>query len=237
MNLVFDLHTHTLVSGHAYSTLQENIAAAQKAGLLAYGFSEHAQAMPGSCSNIYFLNFRILPKEVNGMRLLAGIELNILDYEGNTDGDKRTMENVDYAIASLHTPCIPPGSMVENTAAIIGAMKNPQIKIIGHPDDHRFPLDYDAIVRAAVDTATVLEVNNSSLSPNSFRVNTDVNYLTMLEKCEKYGCPIIVGTDSHYAPYIGDFQHAQALLERVGFPEHLVINTSLEGLDLVLNQK
>lgn len=235
MNIAFDLHTHTLASGHAYSTLQENLAAAKTAGLQAYGFSDHAQAMPGSVQNIYFLNFKVLPKQMDGVYLLGGIELNILDYTGDTDGDDRTMDSVDYAIASLHPPCIAPGSMADSTSAILGAMKNPRINIIGHPDDSRFPLDYDAVVRASLDTGTVLEVNNSSLGANSFRPGARENYTTMLELCVKHGAPIILGSDSHYAGAVGRFDNALALLNQLQFPEHLVLNTKLENLNRVLN--
>ena len=33
MKALIDLHTHTLVSGHAYSTIKENVEAAKLAGL------------------------------------------------------------------------------------------------------------------------------------------------------------------------------------------------------------
>ncbi len=237
MNLLFDLHTHTIMSGHAYSTLQENLVAAKAAGLQAYGFSEHAPNMMGTVTELYFANFKALPQEVDGVKLFAGIELNILDYTGKIDVSERTLNNVHYAIASLHPPCIPMGTKAENTAAIIGAMKIPQVKIIGHPDDGRYPLDYDAIVRAAADTATALEVNNASLRGTALRQNAPENYQTMLELCEKHGVPIILGSDSHYAGLVGQFQGAQAVVEKAGFPEALVLNASMEGLDYVINRK
>ena len=55
-------------------------------------------------------------------------------------------EKLDYAIASLHQPCIKSGTMIpQNTDAYLGAMKNPAIHIIGHPDDSRYPIDYDTL--------------------------------------------------------------------------------------------
>lgn len=237
MNLLFDLHTHTIMSGHAYSTLQENLVAAKAAGLQAYGFSEHAPNMMGTVAELYFANFKALPKEVDGVQLFAGIELNIIDYTGKIDVSERTLNNVQYAIASLHPPCIAMGSKAENTAAIIGAMQIPQVKVIGHPDDGRYPLDYDAIVRAAADTATALEVNNASLRGTAQRLNAPENYQVMLELCEKHNVPVLVSSDSHYATLVGQFDGATAVLEQAGFPERLVLNTSLDGLDYVLNCK
>lgn len=41
MKLLFDLHTHTVASGHAFSTLKENIEEAAAKGLKAMGTSDH----------------------------------------------------------------------------------------------------------------------------------------------------------------------------------------------------
>ena len=57
MKLLFDLHTHTVASGHAFSTLKENIEEAAAKGLKAMGTSDHYSAMPGSAQPIYFTNF------------------------------------------------------------------------------------------------------------------------------------------------------------------------------------
>ena len=54
MKSVVDLHTHTIVSGHAYSTLAEMIDAAQKKGLKLFGVTEHGPKMPGSCHSIHY---------------------------------------------------------------------------------------------------------------------------------------------------------------------------------------
>ena len=59
--IYLDLHTHTIVSGHAYSTLNENIAAAKQHGLKIYGISDHAPKMPGSTHLFYFRNLHVVP--------------------------------------------------------------------------------------------------------------------------------------------------------------------------------
>ena len=74
-------------------------------------------------------------------------------------------------------------------------MKNPYIHIIGHPDDGRFPIDYEKLVRGAKETNTLLEMNNSSLRPGGFRVNTEVNAKEILELCKKEGVYITTGSD------------------------------------------
>ena len=66
MKLLFDLHTHTVASGHAFSTLKENIEEAAAKGLKAMGTSDHYSAMPGSAQPIYFTNFKAIKEKITG---------------------------------------------------------------------------------------------------------------------------------------------------------------------------
>lgn len=236
MNLLFDLHTHTIMSGHAYSSMQENIVAAYEKGLSAYGFSDHAPALKGAPTDLYFENLRILQRRYKEMRVYAGIEGNILDYTGKVDIGEKSYASIDYAIASMHSVCIKPGTLEQNTAGYIGAMQNEYVKIIGHPDDSRFPVDYDELVKAAVFYKVALEVNNSSLLPTSGRKGGRENILTLLDRCRKYGAKIVCGSDAHVSYLVGEFQSTCELLKEIDFPEELVLNTSLDGLDYVINK-
>lgn len=236
MKLVFDLHTHTISSGHAYSSLKENMDCAKEAGLLAYGHSEHAEKMPGSVDNIHFINFKVIPKEYKGMKILGGVEANIMDYNGTIDVQEVYLKKVDYVIASLHTPCIEPATMELNTSAICGAMENPYVKIIGHPDDSRYPLDLDIICKKANETGTLIEINNSSIHPLSTRVNGRENMAKLLMKCQEHGTKVIVNTDSHFCEQVGVFTEATALIEEVGFDKELIVNRSIEGLKYILEK-
>ena len=173
---LLDLHTHTTASGHAYNSLYEMAASASGRGIRIFGSSDHAPAMPGSSHYYHFINFKVLPRTLYGMKLLMGVELNIMDFEGNVDLDQDFLEKLDYSIASLHQPCIKSGTASQNTDAYLGAMKNPAIHIIGHPDDCRFPIDYDTLTAAAREHHKLLEVNNSSLTPLSYRQGVRENY-------------------------------------------------------------
>lgn len=235
MKFLFDLHTHSIVSGHAYSTLKENIEAAKERGLLAYGLSDHSYKMEGACHLINFLNFGIIPEEVSGVKVLMGIELNILDYEGHVDATEVMFERLDYMIASMHINVMKPGSLEENMTALEAVLENPKIKIIGHPDDGRYPLDYDRLAKRAAETNTVLELNDKSLSASSFRINGNENIRNMLEACRKYKTKIIVNSDAHFYCHVGNLERARRLLEEIDFPEDQVINTKLSGLKYVLN--
>lgn len=230
MKDIIDIHTHTIASGHAYNTLYEMAGSASKKGVQVFGCSDHAPNMPGSCDAFHFINFKVIPRDLFGLHLLMGSELNISDYQGGVDLTPFYLEKLDYAIASLHEPCYDSGTVAQNTAAYVGAIENPYITIIGHPDDNRFPCDYDTIVAAAKEHHTLLEVNSSSLHPLSPRPGARKNYDKMLELCKRYRVPVIINSDAHIECRVGDHMRAHAMLEELAFPEELVINTSIEKL-------
>ena len=214
---VLDLHTHTIASGHAYNTLREMAKAASDKGLSVLGITEHAPKMPGTCHSFYFHNLKTVPRELYGIRLLLGSEVNIMDFEGNIDLEERDLKGMDIIIASLHTPCIKPGSVRENTTAYLKAMENPYVNIIGHPDDGRYPVDYRALVEGAKEKGKVLELNNHSLDPKCFRRNARENDLKMLELCEEYAVPVIMGSDAHFDTLIGEFFYGKETSGGSGF--------------------
>ena len=237
MKYLLDIHTHTVASGHAYSTVKENIDYAREAGLALLGISDHAPSMPHATQDFYFANLGILPRRFGGLEVLFGVELNILDYDGNVDLKPRLLKHTDYAIASLHPPCIRPGTVEENTAAIINAIKDPYINIIGHPCDPRYPFDIPAVVKAAEENNVLLEINNSSYNPDSGRRGGEKMTVEMLEECKKRALPVILGSDAHFYSLIGDFSRTFPLLEQAAMPEELIINRSVEELKNFLDKK
>ncbi len=230
MNILVDLHTHTIASGHAYSTMQEMIAAAKSKQLQLFGISDHAPAMPGSAYIYHFQNLRVVPKMVDGMHLMMGVEANIINHKGHIDMSMENLKDMDYVIASMHPPCIKPGTIKENTKATLGAMTHPRINIIGHPDDQRFALDYEALVLAAKENQVLLELNNASLNPQGFRKGAQEISKTILKYCEKYGVQIVLGSDAHVSYDVARFDYALALVEETGFPEELIANLDPDKL-------
>lgn len=224
-----DMHTHTVASGHAYSTVDENARFAAQNGLELLGITDHAPKMPGSTHPLYFLNLRIVPRELYGIRLMMGAELNIIDNTGRTDLKNNMIKKLDYAIASLHVPCIEPMDMDESTQAVIGAIKNPYINIIGHPCDPRYPLDIRAVVTAARDNNTLLEINNSSLDAGNSRAGGEGEILELIKECKRQSLPVILGSDAHFYSYIGGFGNILPLLEEADMPDELIINTSVKA--------
>ena len=228
MKDVLDVHIHTTASTHAYSTFREVIDAAKKKNLELVGIADHAPSVPGSIDKFYFVNFKVIPRNAYGIRIAMGAELNIIDYSGSTDLPAQVLKKLDYAVASLHRECIESGSLAENTAALIGAMKNPHVTIIGHPDNPQFPADLEAVARAAKDNGVLLEVNNSSYLPKGHRIGSAENAKIMLAACKKYGTKIIMGSDAHIELDVGNHELSKKVLAENNFPEELVVNSSVE---------
>ena len=88
MKIALDVHTHTVASGHAYSSLQEMAMTAAAKGIQILGITEHAPGIPGTCDLIYFRNMHVVPRQMYGIESLLGAELNIIDYKGTVDMDE-----------------------------------------------------------------------------------------------------------------------------------------------------
>lgn len=230
----FDIHTHSIASGHGTTdTIADLAKAAFVRGLKMLGISDHAPATPGAAKASYFRSLSYAPKMRCGIQLLYGAELNILSEYGTVDLPDDILSGLDYAIASLHTAACRPGSIMANTNAYIHAMDNPYVKIIGHADDASFPTDYDELVAAAKEKDVLLELNNTSLLPDSYRKNARENCILLLSHCQKYNHKIILTSGSHGRSHLANFACAENLLNEVNFPERLVIRTSEQILNLI----
>lgn len=232
---VIDLHTHTIASGHAYSTMLEMARAGADKKLEMLAITEHGPSLQGSCAELYFHNLKVAPRERFGITVLYGVELNIMDTDGTVDLPDKLLPAMDVCIASLHIPCYAPRSLEENTKACINAMKNPHVNVLGHPDDPRYPIDLRAIVEAAKENHVILEMNNSSLAPTSSRKATEEGYLEFLELCREYDQPIVMDSDAHIDIDVGNHCFVAAIVEKADFPEHLIMNSSVERIKPYLN--
>ncbi len=237
MKILADIHTHTVSSGHAYSTVTENIQAASERGLKIMAMTDHTDGVPGGAHEFHFSNLGALPKEINGVRLLKGAETNIINYEGELDADNELIEGLEFVIASFHPPCIDFADIDKVTHAIEKVMENPYVSMIGHPGDNRYPLHFERVVKKAKETNTLLEINNASLKAGSFRPGVRESLIEILKYCKIYDMPVIIGSDAHYMTAVGNVGESIALLEEVDFPEHLVLNTNPELLMEFISRK
>ncbi len=229
MKIELDVHTHTIASGHAFSTLQEMAQAAAGKGLKLLGITEHSPGVPGSCNPIYFRNLHVVPRQMYGIELLLGAEINILDGEGNLDMDENCMRMLDIRIAGIHSLCYSYGTVDENTHGMVKAGSNPFIHIISHPGDGTAELNFEPIVLAAKEHHTLLEINNSSLKPTRNKPNARENNLSILRLCKRYEVPVILGSDAHISFDIARYDYLYDLLQLTEFPESLIMNRDVKS--------
>lgn len=226
ININLDFHTHTVASGHAYSTLEENIKAAAAAGLNGLAVTDHGPAMPGGPHEIYFMNLRALPTEHLGIKLFRGIEANIIDYEGNLDLPEYPLKNLDFCIASYHEICISPRSEQTHTIGWINVIKNKYVDLLGHPGRGRFPFDVKMVAAACAQYNKAIEINNHTLKKED-----DRDFCRRIAlACKEYRVPVMVNSDAHFTSNIGEFSRSIELLSDVDFPEDLIVNSSLDSL-------
>lgn len=232
-----DMHTHTVASGHAYNTIQEMVDTARERGIQLYGITDHAVTMPGTCGEKYFRDLKNVTRDYyDDIEVCLGVELNIIDYNGRVDMSVDDLREMDVAIASIHnTIGYMSGTIEQNTKALIGAMKNPFINIIGHPDDGRVPVDYESIVKASKEYGTLLELNNNSIE-SKFRLNARENDRLMLEYCKKYSVPVVISSDAHSVKVVARNDSALSLIDEVGLDYELVMNFFPERLRKYLNK-
>ena len=227
IDLRADLHTHTLASGHAYSTIKEMAESAAAKGMELIAMTDHAPAMPGSCQALHFANLRALPRRIEGVIVLRGVELNVLDREGTVDLPENLLANrLDWVIASLHNNVLIPEEGGDYTELYLALAENPLIDMIGHPDSPEYPFDMEAVVPVWAARGKVVELNDHhafDLSPKNRE-----NARRLLSLCARHGAVVAADSDAHTCWDVGRTSRAAALLEETGFPEELILNASAE---------
>ena len=227
--ILADIHTHTLVSGHAYGTIREMAQGAAERGLQLLGFSEHAPGIPGTVDPFYFCNLSVVPRSLYGVEILHGSEINVLN-DGTLSLEQKWIDKLDYALAGIHCQCYENAGRERNTWNLIQCMKHEKVRLVSHPDDDHTPLDYLKLVQAAKEYHVALEVNNSSLVNEEERWNCRENYRTMCRYCEEYRVPVVVSSDAHDPSWVGEVSLAMAFLEELHFDKSLILNTDKERL-------
>lgn len=224
MNLFIDLHMHTHASAHAYSSAFEYIMEAKRKNMLAIAITDHGPALDDSPHKWHFLNLYAIPERVDGIRILKGIEANIFK-DGSIDCDNLMSEKLDFVMAGFHdavySPCY---DVTKNTDCLIKVINNPSVKIIVHPGNPKFPVNYRAIATEAARNNVALEINSGSAVA---RKGSSANCREIIEEVKSANGYVSVGSDAHYCSQMGNFEHALKLLEMQKFPEKKIINSSL----------
>ena len=137
---------------------------------------------------------RRLDRSMDGIRVLAGAEVNI-NRDGTLDIDDDTLVELDVVGVAVHSHFGLPRA--EMTARIVRAMRNPHADILFHPTgrvlERREPydVDMDAVIAAAKETGTVLELD---AYPDRLDLRDE-----HVRRAIAAGVPIVVDSDAHSA--------------------------------------
>ncbi|MCL2387389.1 MAG: phosphatase, partial [Defluviitaleaceae bacterium] len=192
----------------------------------------------GGAHIYHFSNLWSLPEIINGVRVFKGAECNIMNINGDLDLSTSLLAKMEYVIASLHRGVFPPSNKDTHTRAIIAAMEsNQNMHILGHPGDFWFDIDVEGVVEAAARTRTIIEINNQSLNPESYRFKGTEVFLEILHHCKKYKVPVLASSDAHFSTYVGELSRARELIEASQIDEKQVLNTSKERFLAAIQRK
>ena len=222
-----DLHTHTCASTHAFSTIKENCRYASRYGLRGIAMTDHMTAMEDSPHEWHFHNMSCLPRAISGVYVLKGVELNVIDSEGNVDMKESLLKKMEWCVASMHRTVLDGSDRDANTRAYLKLCENPYIDVIGHPTTDAFPYDMEKCLKAFKEYGKLPEVNESSIVTKD---GSRRNCIEMLKICKKYEIPVAVDTDAHYCELVGMVTESEKLIEELGFPIRLVENASWENI-------
>jgi DNA polymerase (family 10) len=222
-----DLHCHTTLSD-GRNTLAEMAAAARERGYSYLAITDHS-ATHGFGNDVQADALLRRVEEIAAynaehgtrrFRLLAGSEVNIAP-DGGLDYDDDVLERLDWVIASVHTSF----RMKKQTMTdrIVEAVRNPLVSCLGHPSGRMllrrepYDLDIEAIVGAAAEAGTMIEINGN---PNRRDLN-DHNARLAAEA----GVPIVCNTDAHRTSTLANMAYAVATARRAGLTAGQVANT------------
>jgi putative hydrolase len=252
MQIIADLHTHTLSATHAFNTLDEMAAKAAALGYAALAITDHGPAMPDAPHMWHFANQTALPLVLHGVAMMYGAEANVMDTNGGLDFAQSRLRALDWVVASIHSPCIP-GLLTEKEAtrlwlaAVFGwafahfpareprgvclwlaVAENPYVDCIGHSEQQNYRYDYDLVTKAFAKNHKVVELNGNSVN---VRRDGIPNMKLLLAACLKNGCHIALDTDAHSTTQLqGNMPPLLAMLEEMQFPQELVVNATRQNL-------
>jgi len=219
----FDLHVHTLASGHAFNTIWEVASYAKKNRIEVIGITDHGPSMEGAPHLGYFEMLTRLPERVESVRIIPGCEANVIDLEGNIDLPMAIQKELNLIMIGLHkrTP-FPEGTNIkQNTEALIQAIQKNRVHIIAHPYRLDFPIDIERVYKVGKKYRVLFELNLSLLVLYGDSKELLKQTFLMLNLIRANNDKVVVASDAHIVTEIGD----NSVLKKLGIdlPDDLVL--------------
>jgi DNA polymerase (family 10) len=220
-----DLHTHsTWTDGLA--TIEQMAQAAKKRGLKYIAVTDHSQrvrmvnGLDPARVRKQWAEINVLNKKLKGIKVLKGIEVDILE-RGGLDLPDDVLAEAEWVVASLHYGQNQPKEQITRRA--IEALQNPHVCAIGHPTGRMllkrkpYEIDLDAVLRAARDNGKMMELN-----AHPMRLDLDD---VACATAKNLGVPIVISTDAHRAEGLDAMRYGVIQARRGGLTKKDVANT------------
>jgi DNA polymerase (family 10) len=220
-----DCHMHTTTSD-GKNSIEEMARAAKDKGYSYIAITEHSQSLKiagGLDEKALAAHLRRIDeanRRVNGIRILKGIEVDILG-DGTLDLKNDILKECEVVIASVHSRFNL--SEKEMTERIIRGIKNRQVNILGHPtgrlilEREPYRIDLKEIIKVAVDEGVIMEIN---ANPRRLDLN-DIH----ARMAKEMGAKLIINTDAHSIAQLGLMKYGVFTARRGWLEKEDVINT------------
>ena len=234
-DILADLHTHTLFSKHAYSTVKENIEAARNKGLSYIAITDHYFGngdeldKKNEVNRIKYIEERV--NKTSDVAVIGSAEFNL----GQEIYTPQKLQSLKWKPIGLHNWFIDTKNLkfqdlfllfkdaAENGfTSFVHIERELQKLLYGNYSQLEMIGFLYKIVDLAREKDIWLEVNESSLV---------VNECGGAERLENWliyardmGNKIYLGTDAHYCEEVGDFKNTIKLLNKVNYPKELILN-------------
>lgn len=246
--VVADFHTHTRHS-HGSGSVLDNALAARSRGLRCVGITDHGPAnllgvgVSGPDELVETLEeARTAEVVCPGVRVLAGVEANVISPDGRLDVPEHILARLDLVLAACHLFVRRPGAYAtvatmvrnaasciiggvsprvvrraraDNTKALVEAVLRGRVHIVAHPG-RATPVDISEIARACAARGTLVEINamHRGQTPE------------FLQKAAREGADFAVSSDAHSPGRIGDVAWAVQLARTAGIPATRIVNVA-----------
>lgn len=221
-----DLQSHTVWSD-GVATLQQMARAAQSCGYEYFGVTDHQLSLEGLGSEKIIKEIRRRKREMEqinysskNFRVLNGAEI-LIKANGEMAYPDEVLAEFDYVIASIHTGFNQ--SQEKNTERIIKSLKNPYVKILGHPTgrliNQREPIeaDWTEIFKVCVKEKKILEIDSL---PDRLDLPD-----SMVKEARDAGCKFIIDTDAHSPEHLSFMTYGVGVARRGWLEAKDVVNT------------
>lgn len=239
-DIIADMHTHTIFSEHAFSTLKENMDVAYERGLKVIANTDHLY-QHGAPLNIKneAVRIRITEQRVNKLatvKVIGSAEFNV----GQPIYNMNYIEHIKWKPLGLH------GLFIDTASETFDSLYEDYLKrsdwnnafvhiereldAVNHGES-KFELtksckEYmEKLVLLAKRRDIYLEINEASFEGGELQLER-LRYWLKIAK--ENGNRIYLGTDAHFCDEVGEFTHSIELINEIGYDKNLILNCDEE---------